>query len=137
MRYSIYLLLMVATSLNAGSIQKWVDENGNVSYGDAPPLSTKTEKVRVQSAPSNPGKALPRLNDGDEQQAAGNGASQQKRAAEQSMIACENARADLLILDTNSRIKLQQADGSSHFLTPAEIEERRNAAKSDIKEFCK
>jgi len=61
MRYLIFLILVVSTSLHAGTIQKWVDENGNVHYGDAPPVSTKTENISVQSAPSNPGKALPRL----------------------------------------------------------------------------
>ena len=133
MRYLIYLLLMVSTSLSAGSIQKWVDENGDVHYGDAPPLSTKTENVRVQSAPSNPGKALPRLNDNNEQQATGGGAMSE----EQSMIQCENARADLIVIDNNSRVKLQEADGSSRFLTPEEIQERRKVAQADIEKFCK
>jgi hypothetical protein len=132
MRYLIYLLLMVSTSLSAGSIQKWVDENGDVHYGDAPPLSTKTENVRVQSAPSNPGKALPRLNDNNEQQATGGGAMSE----EQSMIQCENARADLIVIDNNSRVKLQEADGSSRFLTPEEIQERRKVAQADIEKFC-
>ena len=57
MRYLTYLVLVVSTSLNAGTIHKWVDENGNVHYGDAPPVKTKTENVRVQAAPSNPGKS--------------------------------------------------------------------------------
>jgi hypothetical protein len=52
MRYLTYLVLVVSTSLNAGTIHKWVDENGNVHYGDAPPVKTKTENVRVQSASS-------------------------------------------------------------------------------------
>jgi hypothetical protein len=137
MRYLIYLLLMVATSLSAGSIQKWVDENGEVHYGDAPPVTTKTENVRVQSAPTNPGKALPRLNQGgDEQQAAGNGGGQQQRYEEQSMIACDNARADMIVIDNNSRIKLQEADGSTRFLTPEEIQKRKNTAQADIKKYC-
>jgi hypothetical protein len=136
MRYLIYLLLMVSTSLSAGTIQKWVDENGDVHYGDAPPLTTKTVNVRVQSAPTNPGKALPRLNDGNEQQATGNGAGQQQRYEEQSMIACDNARADLLVIDNNSRVKLEEADGSSRFLTPEEIQDRRKAAQADVDKFC-
>ena len=61
MRYLIYLTLLASASLNAGSIHKWTDADGNVFYGDTPPVSAKTEGVRVQSAPSNPGKALPRL----------------------------------------------------------------------------
>jgi hypothetical protein len=46
MRYLIYLTLLASTSLNAGSIQKWTDADGNVFYGDAPPVSVKTEDVQ-------------------------------------------------------------------------------------------
>ena len=65
MKYFIYLLVMVSTSLGAGEILKWTDEDGNVFYGDAPPLEAITEPVRVIGAPSNPGRALPRLSDGN------------------------------------------------------------------------
>ena len=61
MRFLIFLALLVTVPLQAGTIKKWVDEEGNVYYGDSPPISVKTENVRVLSAPSNPGKALPRL----------------------------------------------------------------------------
>ena len=49
MRYLIYplvgLILAISTSLNAGTIQKWVDDKGNVHYGDAPPVEVKSENV--------------------------------------------------------------------------------------------
>ena len=140
MRYFIYLILMVSTSLSAGTIQKWVDENGNVHYGDAPPVSAKTEKVRVQSAPTNPGKKLPRLNDnGDGQQGAAGQTAEQgnETTAAQAREACETARNDLLVIDSNSRIRLRQPDGSSRYLTEAEIAQRRAMAQEDIKNFCK
>jgi hypothetical protein len=138
MRYFIYLILMVATSASAGAIKKWVDEDGNVHYGDAPPISAKTENVRVQSAPSNPGKKLPRLNNEGGQQAAGKSADKgNKTTAEQSKIACDNARSDLSVIDSNSRIRLREADGSTRYLTESEIAERRAQAQDDIKNFCK
>jgi len=140
MRYLFYLILMVSTSLSAGTIQKWVDENGNVHYGDAPPVSAKTEKVRVQSAPTDPGKKLPRLNDGsnEQQTAAGQSDEQGKQTSgAQAKEACERARSDLLVIDSNSRIRLRQPDGSSRYLTEAEIAERRAMAQEDIKSFCK
>ena len=61
MRMIICLLIMTSSSLFAGSIHKWVDDDGNIYYGDAPPFTVETELVRVLSAPSNPGRALPRL----------------------------------------------------------------------------
>jgi hypothetical protein len=138
MRYLIYLTLLASTSLYAGSIQKWTDANGNVFYGDTPPVSAKTEGVRVQSAPSNPGKALPRLTSQDE--AADNdspaSASDDNLTAAQSKVACDNAQQDLEVIQTSSRVKLELVDGTTRYLTPEEIDQRKAKAEADIKNFC-
>ena len=140
MRYLIYLTLLASTSLNAGSIHKWTDANGNVFYGDTPPVSTKTEGVRVQSAPSNPGKALPRLSSEDNGEAAGNDSpasgSDDNLTVAQSKVACDNAKQDLNVIQTSSRIKLQLTDGTTRYLTPEEIDQRKTRAEADIKNFC-
>ncbi len=138
MRYLIYLTLLVATSLNAGSIQKWVDDDGNVHYGDAPPVTAKTENVRVQSAPSNPGKSLPRLSQpknssGDATPAT---ASNDNVPEDQAKIACDNAQEDLKVINRSNRIKLKAADGSTRYMTSEEIEERKLQAEADIERFC-
>ena len=143
MRYLIYLALAASMSVQAGTIKKWVDEEGNVYYGDSPPLTVKTENVRVLSAPTNPGKALPRLgNTGGDEAAAGGSASaggqdQQKVPADQARIACEKAQEDLQVINRSSRIKLRAADGSTRYMTTEEIEERKSQAEADVKQFCK
>jgi hypothetical protein len=147
MRYLIYLTLFLSTSLSAGSIHKWVDDDGNVHYGDAPPVSAETEGVRVQSAPSNPGKALPRLSSPDSSTTAEDSpasddnppatANNDEVPADQARIACESAREDLQVIGRSSRIKLRSADGSTRYMTGEEIEERRRQADEDIKRFCK
>ena len=138
MRYLIYLILTVSTSLSAGTIHKWVDENGNVNYGDAPPNSAKSENVRVQSAPTNPGKALPRLGTSDSGAATNSDvATKQKQENEQqASIVCENARQDLQVITNSSRVRLKQADGSTRFLSADEIAERRAAPESDVDRYC-
>jgi hypothetical protein len=140
MRYLIYLTLLASTSLNAGSIQKWTDADGNVFYGDTPPVSTKTEGVRVQSAPSNPGKALPRLSPQGSGEAAGNDSpasgSDDNLTVAQSKVACDNAQQDLEVIQTSSRIKLKLTDGTTRFLSPEEIDQRKARAEADIKNFC-
>ena len=139
MRYLTFLILMVSTSLYAGSIHKWVDENGNVHYGDAPPAKTKTENVRVQSAPSNPGKALPRLtipDDSDSGGAAGDGTQQAEASPEQAVQICEAAKGDLETIATSDRIQLQTTDGQIRYLDEAEIEERRAQAQAEVDKFC-
>lgn len=142
MRYFIYLTLLTSMSLNAGSIHKWVDEDGNVHYGDAPPVSAKTEGVRVQSAPSNPGKALPRLSkpasgtDTDTGGDPGATASNEQVPEDQAKIACDQATEDLKVITRSSRVKLKAADGSTRYLSSEEIEERKTQAEADIERFC-
>ena len=129
MRYLISLLFLISTSLAAGNIQKWVDEDGNVHYGDTPPASMKTESVRVQSAPSNPGKALPRLNQEEED-------GPRDVTTEEASVACENARKDLEVISNNTRIRLKEADGSVRYLNDEEIAERKSIAEADVERFC-
>jgi hypothetical protein len=140
MRYLIYplvgLILAISTSLNAGTIQKWVDDKGNVHYGDAPPVEVNSENVRVQSAPTNPGKALPRLNQSDVEENAAGG-DDQEVSEEQASIVCDRARNDLNIINSSDRIQIQQPDGSSKYLDMVEIETRRRASQADVKRFCK
>ncbi|MDH3761364.1 MAG: DUF4124 domain-containing protein [Gammaproteobacteria bacterium] len=135
MRYSIFLILLASMSLNAGSIHKWTDEEGNVHYGDSPPVSAKTEGVRVLSAPSNPGKALPRLST-----SSGNASSapvnNEQVPEDQAKVACEKAREDLEVIGKSSRIKLRDADGNTRYMTSEEIEERKVQSEADVERFC-
>ncbi len=137
MRYLIYLTLLASTSLTAGSIHKWTDADGNVFYGDAPPISAKTEDVWVQSAPSNPGKALPRLSSpGSESAATASNGNGNAVPADQAKVACDNANKDMEIIQSSSRVKLKMADGSTRYLTSEEIDERKAQAESEIERFC-
>jgi hypothetical protein len=140
MRYLIYLILLVSMPLHAGAIKKWVDEEGNVHYGDAPPVSAQTENVRVQAAPSNPGKALPRLStqrseasDGEATTTANN---ENEVPEDQARIACEKAQEDLKVIGSSNRIKLRSADGSTRYMTTEEIEERKTRSEADVERFC-
>jgi hypothetical protein len=147
MRYLIYLTLLASTSLNAGPIHKWTDADGNVFYGDAPPISAKTEAVWVQSAPSNPGKALPRLSSPGSEAEPGSEAAPGSEPsatasngnglpADQAKAICNNAQQDLEVIMGSNRIKLKMADGSTRYLTTEEIDERRTQAEADVERFC-
>jgi len=143
MRYLIYLTLLVSTSLYAGTIHKWVDENGNVHYGDAPPVSTKTENVSVQSAPSNPGKALPRLSTQEASDEAGGGGAGAEEpdpdsvSTEQAQSICAQAKNDLDVIENSTRIKLKQADGNIRYLSDDEIAQRKAKSQNQVRLYCK
>ncbi len=140
MRYLMALTLLVSISLHAGTIHKWIDADGNVHYGDAPPVTVKTESVRVQSAPSNPGKSLPRLSTPGSENEGGSAttAATDETAVpkDQAKIACDQAKEDLQVINRNTRIKLKSADGSARYLTTEEIDQRKEQAESDIDRFC-
>lgn len=140
MRFLIYLTFIVFSTANAANIHKWVDEEGNVHYSDSPPVSTSTEQVRVIGAPSNPGRALPRLGNNASgtkgANADGNGKNDPTVPEDQAKIACENAQKDLEVLNNSDRIQLRSADGSTRFMTTEEIAERRTSTEQDIERFC-
>ena len=149
MRYLTYLILVLSTSLNAGEIHKWFDENGNVHYGDSPPAKSRSENVRVQAAPTNPGKALPRLSvqdstgtatGGDSAGADGtnsNGTDTPAEASdEQARKICQIAREDLDVINRSSRIKLTEANGSTRYLTDAEVAQRKLRSQAEIDRYC-
>lgn len=134
----IYLSLIFSASLYAGSIQKWIDEEGNVHYGDTPPIDANTSDVRVTGLPSNPGRALPRLsgNDGDDKSSSNN-ANTSGEAQDAAKLTCDRAKKDLEVLNGNVPIRLKGADGSESYMTAEQIEARRKSTEVDIKNFCK
>ena len=141
MKYLICLFILISSSAYAGSIHKWVDEDGNTHYGDAPPASVTTKELRVDVVPSDPGKALPRLGTSDSASASGGGSTGSgkpvgKVPEDQAKTACEQARGDLKIISSSPRIRLKNADGSSRYMTTEEIKARQENAEKDVKEFC-
>lgn len=138
MRRLIFLAVLISSSLYAGEIRKWTDEDGNVHYGDAPPNTVTSQPVRVISAPSDPGKPLPRLStSASSTETSASDSSDPEVPEDQAKIACEQARGDLQIIDTSSRIRLKNADGTSRFMSTEEIQARRENAEKDIAKFCR
>ena len=138
-------LFLIATNLNAASIQKWVDEKGQVHYGDSPPPQITTESVRVSRPPTNPGPALPRLGaDNPDEPETPSGPTQEnpdnnaaKPSSDQAQEYCAQARKDLNVLNNSQRIRLRSSDGSTRFMSDDERESRKTQTQADIKRYCK
>lgn len=141
MKLLLIPILFICSNSFAAGIQKWVDESGQIHYGDTPPAKSSSESVRVSRPPSNPGKPLPRFT----------GSKNEKQAEEhpdtkpvgketsesQAKQACEQAQKDIVILNRSTRLRLKSADGSERYMTSEEIAERRERTEKDIKQFCK
>ncbi len=144
MKHPLLLLLFVSGLASAAGIQKWIDEDGVVHYGDTPPLRVQAEPVSVTRPPSNPGKPLPRLNlDGDKAKTtaqAGAGDTPEPTKFDPKKDAqriCDRARNDLDIINRSTRVKLKQADGTERYMTDEEIKQRREKSQKLIEKYCK
>ncbi len=140
MRNIICLFMLTSNTLYAGEILKWVDEDGNINYGDSPPLTVETERIKVLSAPSNPGRALPRLSSQGSQNtnnAPGGDQEIPRLPDDQANIACKEATDDLLVIKRSSRIRLKSADGTTRYMTSEEINTRRENAEKAVALHCR
>jgi hypothetical protein len=126
----------------AQSVYKWTDENGVTHFGDRQPSGKQSERVSIKTGrPSGDSRQSPqeRLGEMEEQQR-----QEQQRADEsaaeraqrkQREAACETARSNLDIIERNSRIRVEE-DGEQRFLSPEEINEKRQEFQTMVEENC-
>jgi len=132
------LTLFLATSLQAASY-KWTDEKGNVHYSQRPPPGKQYEKIKIHKPPQPsdtkpaPSYSSPSSSSGD----TGSKAVEDEVAKNASIIKqnCEAAKKNLNVYQVYSRVK--DKDGKIRVVSPKEREEKIQAAKDAIREFCK
>jgi len=149
MKYLVCLLILISSSAYAGSIQKWVDDEGKTHYGDVPPPSVHTQEIRVDVVPSDTGKALPRLEASDPESstpASGTPDSSSSDSAQpdpemsddQAEAICKQAHQEIKYLNNaRHRSKVRNPDGTSRHITTEERKARREQSKQDIEDYCK
>ena len=143
MKQLLFLIIFISGNSFAAGIQKWVDEEGQVHYGDRPPVKVQTEPIVVSRPPANPGRPLPRLNapkiadDSTKKDATAEKELSNKTEADANKNVCQQAKNDLNVLDQSDVIRLRMSDGTERALTDDEIESRRKKIESDLKQYCK
>ena len=60
-RVLIIVLLTLAFAANAGKVQRWVDEDGQVHFGDAPPATAETTEITIRERSKGDASDLERL----------------------------------------------------------------------------
>lgn len=139
------LLIAVAPSMAmSASVYKWTDDNGVTHYGDRQPVGANSETVNVRSGTSSgsdSGRSSPqqRLDELQEQQqkktdredeTAVETARRKQREAN-----CETARANLNVIESNARIRVEE-DGEQRYLAPEEIAEQKVKFEKVVAENC-
>ena len=145
MRAIVLTLLLITAGLAQAAMYKWVDENGNVHYGQRPPAGRPYERMRPAPRPSTPpdqaGKQLEQLR--KQLEAAGQArieadrkAAAQQAEAERRQRNCAIARRNLADLEMGGRKKLVGPDGVAYFPTPEELEAKKAEARKAIGKNC-
>lgn len=141
--------MLISSSAYAGSIQKWIDEEGNTHYGDVPPPSVHTQEIRIDVVPSDPGRALPRLETSDpgsstpesgtpESSSTDSAQPEAEMSDDQAAAICKQARHEKKYINQSKhRSKVRNPDGSFRHLPKEERISRREQAKQDIEDYCK
>jgi hypothetical protein len=142
----LLLSLLVSVSATAG-IYRWVDENGQVQYGDRPPPGGETsdevdipeqKRANGETAPVDRKQARDRLleqyqRERDEKKEA---TAKKRQEKKQRKVRCNYAR-DRLSNYQSGRIYVPQDNQERRYLSDKEREEVLARARAEVKKWCK
>jgi len=139
-------LILITTTLTAGKMYRWVDENGVTQYTQSPPPSGEASEVKPPPPPAvSPEEAQRKLNAQRQQlEDLREDRSLAKQKTEESKEEqafntknCQAARNNLKRLQENPRGRWMQKDGTQARYSEEERQKKINEAQDQIKEFCK
>ncbi|MDH3714625.1 MAG: DUF4124 domain-containing protein [Gammaproteobacteria bacterium] len=140
------VLLLAFTGAAAGAkVYKWVDEDGNVHFGDRPPADAAQElqiKVRPSTAP--PSQALPGSTNRtsisevmeEERLRRKEAREQEQQARETRQRNCVLARDKLRSFEESNYLYDVDSSGKRRILSDAQRETAEKAAREDVQRFC-
>lgn len=148
-------LIFIAAALFAASAlaqqYKWVDKNGKVQYGDAPPPGVKATPLRPPPGPASQpapkasakkGPLTPAEQEAEfrrRQQEAGKDRDKQAQLAQEAEAKKENcARAQdaLRTLESGQRIARTDSKGERYYLEDAQIAQETAKARQNAQQWC-
>jgi len=151
MRYPIIVVGLMLALLGAGGalaseIYKWVDDEGNVHYGDRP-VGEPVERLEIESRPTDPARiqAMNQARAADRAKAADAKAAaaleqpttmEVREEADERARKCTAYKAQLEAYTNNRRLYHESADGEREYLSDEEIKATRERAAQQVEEFC-
>lgn len=139
--------VLLAGTASAGEIYKYVDENGNVTYGDRPTGSPAEQRMNVVTRATNPAEVQAsvdatleleeRLEKSREARQEKKAAAEEKRkAAEQRQAKCSENRVRLEKYNESRRLYREDANGERVYLDDKERQKAMQHTRELISEFC-
>ena len=140
----VICLALVAVNISYAGVYKWVDEDGQVHFGDNPQGTSKSERVKIRKAPPPDPSTLERLNsrekflDAKEKERANEQdtleKAEKKKAAYKEF--CEKTRERLTMLERGGRLYAVETSGEKNYLTEEDRQAEIALAKEDLKKHC-
>ena len=149
------LLLLACTLLTSNAyaeVYKWVDSSGKVQYGDQPPGTNQTKKLKVDKAPataqsttSDKAPVAKSVADQEidfrkrrvESEEAKKKLDKQANDAKQKQDNCNNARGNLRSIQESGRIVKYTENGEKTFLDDAGRQQAMDRAQKEVDSWCK
>lgn len=148
---TLSLGLFFLSSSYAG-VYKWVDENGQVHYGERP-IGTNAERVTIrQNETTKPRQiktaedesegqsAVPpdaEASDGDKPEVAPAKPEPPKISAQEKRRLCNEAKSDIATITSRGRMREITKKGDYVYLTEQQRQQRLSAARKKQREFCR
>ncbi len=141
----IKLLLFVGMLLPifavAGEVYKWVDDEGNVHFGDRPQPNVKLETVKIDKHTPDPNyrdrMQSIKQNVESRREASIEKKAEQKRLSEINASRCQDAKRRLYPLKQKIRVFSYDDAGERQYMADSDRDSRIKALEAIVKETCK
>jgi hypothetical protein len=137
-------LLLVVSAAAWGGIYKWVDENGQVHYGERAPQTSRSEQVQVEQGPAPDTNAAQRrakqqkfMRAIDEERKVKESARKKaEQKAAQRQRQCAMARDRLRTYERSSRVYRVDSKGNRVYLPDSSRDQAISQARRDVQRWC-
>ena len=134
---------IITSPVNA-KVYKWVDENGQVHYGEKPG-NTQAEQVQIRTNETTTPRAIDKSkvdsyegkNKDKQETDATTPPEEPKISKKEKRKLCNEAKSDLAAIMSRGRLREVDEKGEYTYLTEEERQKRISAAQKKQKEFCR
>ena len=135
---------VIFTSAVNAKVYKWVDENGQVHYGENPG-NTQAEQVQIRTNETTTPRAIDASKvdyyegkDKSKKEAETTAPPEEpKMSKKEKRKLCNEAKSDLAAIMSRGRVREIDEKGEYTYLTEEQRQQRISAAKKKQKEFCR
>lgn len=136
------ICLLALSPAHAG-VYKWVDENGQVHYGEQP-VGADAEKINIRHNETTKPRTIKKAEDGT-----GKDGDKEKTAEvepemkevpvpkKEKRKLCNEAKSDIASINSRGRMREINSKGEYMYLTEEQKQQRLSAAKKKQSEYCR